>query len=220
MLSNIYGYTSTFGSLAGTARFAGRSARGEGLRDAQNITQLLQAASSGDREASDELFESVYRELRVVAKAQRRNWSGNDTLNTTALINEAYVRLAGTEFSSYRDRSHFFATASKAMRQVLINYAERLATAKRGSNASRVTLPELASISDTTLDELLTINMLLKTLEVKNERQCRLFECRVFGGMTIEETAAALDVSPATVKRDWALLSAWVYRELEQERQS
>ena len=220
MLSNNYGYTLTFGSLAGTARMACCSARGKELSSAQNITQLLQAASAGDRQASDALFESVYRELRVIAKAQRRRWAGHETLNTTALINEAYVRLASTELSSYRDRSHFFATASKAMRQVLINYAERLATAKRGSNALRVTLPELASNNDTTFDDLILINKLLEELEVKNERHCRLFECRVFGGMTIEETAAALDVSPATVKRDWTLLSAWVYREMQQERAS
>jgi RNA polymerase sigma factor (TIGR02999 family) len=220
MLSDNYGYTLTFGSLAGTARIAGCSARGKGLSNAQNITQLLQAASAGDRQASDALFESVYRELRVIAKAQRRGWAGNETLNTTALINEAYVRLASAKLSSYRDRSHFFATASKAMRQVLINYAERLATAKRGSNAIRVTMPELSGNNDTTFDDLIIINNLLEKLEVKNERHCRLFECRVFGGMTIEETAAALDVSPATVKRDWTLLSAWVYREMQQERPS
>ena len=220
MLSDNCGYTLTFGSSAGTARIAGCDARGEGLSDAQNITQLLQAAATGDRKASDALFESVYRELRVIAKAQRRGWTGHETLNTTALINEAYVRLASTELSSYRDRSHFFATASKAMRQVLINYAERLATAKRGSNAFRVTLPELAGNNDATFDELLIINNLLEELEVKNERHCRLFECRVFGGMTIEETAAALGVSPATVKRDWTLLSAWVYREMQHERSS
>ncbi len=220
MLSDNCGYTLTFGSSAGTAQNAGCDARGDGLSDSQNITQLLQAAAAGDRKAGDALFESVYRELRIIAKAQRRGWAGNETLNTTALINEAYVRLASTELSSYRDRSHFFATASKAMRQVLINYAERLATAKRGSNALRVTLPELAGNNDTTFDELLIINKLLGELEVKNERHCRLFECRVFGGMTIEETAAALGVSPATVKRDWTLLSAWVYREMQQEKPS
>lgn len=97
-----------------------------------NITRLLQEASAGNRQASDALFESVYHELRAIAGAQRRRWSGNETLNTTALINEAYVRLANQTLAGYRDRSHFFATASKAMRQILVNYAERLATAKLG----------------------------------------------------------------------------------------
>lgn len=183
-----------------------------------DITQLLQAAASGDRQAAEALFESVYQELRSIAKAQRRRWRGNDTLNTTALISEAYVRLANREQASYEDRSHFFATASRAMRQILINYAERVKAAKRGGEAIRVTLPELAAATEATVDDLLLINDLLDKLEVSNERQCRLFECRVFGGMTIEETANALGISPATVKRDWTLLSAWIYREMNRER--
>ena len=179
-----------------------------------NITQLLQEASAGDRRASDALFESVYQELRAIASAQRRRWSGNETLNTTALINEAYVRLANTTLASYRDRSHFFATASKAMRQVLINYAERLAAAKRGGNPVRITLSALPLRDDNTIEELLHIDTLLKQLESKNARQCHVFECRVFGGMTIDETAAAIDVSPATIKRDWAVVSAWMFGQI------
>lgn len=179
-----------------------------------DITQLLERAASGDRQASDALFESVYQELRTIARAHRRRWSGNDTLNTTALISEAYVKLANRSLDNYRDRAHFFATASRAMRQVLINYAEKLATAKRGQNPMRVTLAGLAMQDDGTVDELLHIDALLTKLEDNNPRQCRLFECRVFGGMTIEETAAALDVSPATVKRDWTVVSAWVLAEI------
>lgn len=179
-----------------------------------DITQLLERAASGDRQASNALFESVYQELRTIARAHRRRWSGNDTLNTTALISEAYVKLANRSLDNYRDRAHFFATASRAMRQVLINYAEKLATAKRGQNPLRVTLAGLAMQDDGTVDELLHIDALLNKLEDNNPRQCRLFECRVFGGMTIEETAAALDVSPATVKRDWTVVSAWVLAEI------
>ncbi len=179
------------------------------------ITQLLQLASTGDQCASDSLFESVYQELRTIARAHRRRWHGNNTLNTTALIHEAYLKLAVGNIADYQSRSHFFATASKAMRQILMNYAERVAAAKRGGNALRVTLSGHMPVTDDTLDDLLIMNELLAQLEKTNARHCRLFECRVFGGMTIEETAAALSVSPATVKRDWALLSAWVYREMK-----
>lgn len=187
------------------------------MSGAGDITRLLQEASAGDRQASDALFECVYQELRVIASAQRRRWSGNETLNTTALINEAYVRLANHTLAGYRDRSHFFATASKAMRQVLINYAERVAAAKRGGNPMRVTLSGLSLRDDSTIEELLHIDTLLNNLEDSNPRHCRVFECRVFGGMTIEETAAALDVSAATVKRDWAVVSAWLFSELSDQ---
>ncbi|HNP35239.1 MAG TPA: ECF-type sigma factor [Woeseiaceae bacterium] len=180
-----------------------------------DITRLLQEASAGSRRASDALFESVYLELRKIAKAQRRRWSGNETLNTTALINEAYVRLAAQDLANYQDRAHFFATASKAMRQVLINYAERYTAAKRGGNALRVTLSGLSLQDASTVDELLLIDSLLNKLEANNPRRCRVFECRVFGGMTVEETATALDVSAATVKRDWTVVSAWLFSEMK-----
>ncbi len=180
----------------------------------KEITKLLKLASDGDPRASDALFSSVYHELKKIARAHRRRWHGNETLNTTALIHEAYLKLANGRVADYKDRSHFFATASKAMRQILMNYAERVSAAKRGGGAMRVTLSGNLPVTDDTVDELLAINELLSEIEKTNARHLRLFECRVFGGMTTEETAAALDVSPATVKRDWALLSAWVYREM------
>jgi len=185
-----------------------------------NITQLLKEASAGDRQASNALFESVYRELRTIASSHRRRWSGNETLNTTALISEAYIRLANQTLAGYRDRSHFFATASKAMRQILINYAESLATAKRGGNQMRVTLTGLSLENDRTIEELLQIDALLTQLEASNPRHCRVFECRVFGGMTIDETAAATDVSAATIKRDWAVVSAWIFSEMSNGTES
>lgn len=185
-----------------------------------DITQMLQEASAGNRQASDALFESVYRELRAIANVQRRRWSGNETLNTTALINEAYVRLASHTLASYQDRSHFFATAAKAMRQVLMNYAERAATAKRGANPLRVTLSGLSLPDDNGIEELLHIDALLTELEDSNARHCRVFECRVFGGMTIDETAAAVDVSAATVKRDWTVVSAWIFSHMNDPESS
>ena len=184
----------------------------------EQITQLLRAAADGDRAASDELFTTVYQELRKIARAHRNRWQGNPTLNTTALIGEAYLKLAKSDLATYESRTHFYATASKAMRQILISYAERAATAKRGGGAVHVTLSELALDGGDTLDDLLVINALLEKLEEENPRHGRLFECRVFGGMTIQETATALEVSPATVKRDWTLLSAWLYRETQRDR--
>jgi RNA polymerase sigma factor (TIGR02999 family) len=186
----------------------------------EQITQLLRAAADGDRHANDELFTTVYEELRKIARANRNRWQGNQTLNTTALIGEAYLKLAKNDLSTYESRTHFYATASKAMRQILISYAERATAAKRGGGALHVTLSDLALDNGDTLDELLVINSLLEKLETENPRHGRLFECRVFGGMTIKETATALEVSPATVKRDWTLLSAWVYRETRREQPS
>lgn len=187
------------------------------MSEPRGITQLLQLASGGDEHANDALFSSVYKELRKIARAQRRRWRGNETINTTVLIHEAYLKLASGKIADYKSRSHFFATASKAMRQILMNYAERVSASKRGGDAVRVTLSGHMPVTEDTLDDLLMINELLTQLEKTNIRHSRLFECRVFGGMTNEETAAALDVSTATVKRDWALLSAWVYRELNAE---
>lgn len=183
-----------------------------------DITQLLQAAAGGDRHASDELFTTVYHELRKIARAHRNRWQGNHTLNTTALIGEVYLKLANKDLASYESRTHFYATASKAMRQILISYAERASAAKRGGDAIQVTLPDLELDSGNTLDELLIINALLEKLEAENPRHGKLFDCRVFGGMTIKETATAIGVSPATVKRDWTLLSAWVFREAQKEQ--
>lgn len=182
----------------------------------RDITRLLQDASAGDRQASDALFETVYDELRSLARSQRRRWSGNNTLNTTALINEAYIKLAKHSLGNYRDRSHFYATASRAMRQILVNYAERVSAAKRGANPVRLTLSALPLGDDNTLLELMQIDSLLCELEERNPRLCRVFELRVFGGMTIKETASAVDVSVATVKRDWAVVSAWIFSRINE----
>ena len=189
---------------------------GQESRDGGRITQLLDAASSGDPSARDALFETVYRELRIIARAHRRRWNGNETLNTTALIHEAYVKFAAGGANRFENRTHFFATASKAMRQVLVNYAEKVAAAKRGGNAVRVTLSGNMPISGDTVDDLLSVNQALEKLQQSNERQARVFECRVFGGMTNDEVAAALEISTATVKRDWSVASAWLYREMRE----
>lgn len=178
------------------------------------ITQLLEASSTGDTRAADALFRNVYQELRIIAQSQRRRWQGNETLNTTALIHEAYVKLADGK-GSYKNRTHFYATASRAMRQVLVNYAERSKADKRSAEYADTEIEGIAQSNATTIEDLLAIDGLLKQLANESERRCQIVECRVFGGMNIEETAEALNISPATVKRDWVLLSAWLYRELK-----
>lgn len=187
------------------------------MHGANDITQLLAAASNGDAQASDRLFESVYSELRKIARAHRRRFDGHHTMNTTALIHEAYLRLAGSGVNDFNDRTHFFSTASKAMRQILVSYARRFNAAKRGGSQRPVTLTDVAATGHRTFDDVLAIDEVLARLEDDNPRHCRIFECRVFGGMTISETASALGISPATVKRDWSVLSAWVYREVSAE---
>lgn len=177
----------------------------------RDITKLLRAAAGGDEQSRDELYRSVYDELYGIAKRQRRRWSGNETINTLALLNEAYLKLSPDGQLSFNDRAHFFATAARAMRQVLLNYAERASAGKRGAGAIRLTWSEDIAMEQDAVAELMQIDACLKALQQRNERHARVFECRVFGGMTVEDTASALGISNATVKRDWQFASSWVY---------
>jgi RNA polymerase sigma factor (TIGR02999 family) len=179
------------------------------------ITLLLDAARGGDAAATESLFNAVYAELRTLASSNRRRWRGNQTMNTTALIHEVYIRLAGNEVPDFANRTHFFATASKAMRQVLVNYAEKQNTAKRGGDAMRITFDETVFSTQASAEELLFLHQLLTDLESENPRRCEIIECRVFGGMTIEEVAEAMAISPATVKREWKLGTAILYRMMQ-----
>lgn len=180
----------------------------------ESITTLLDASRRGEANATDRLFAAVYAELRAIARSQRRRWIGNETINTTALIHEAFIKLAAPEPADFANRTHFYATAARAMRQILVNYSEQQHAAKRGGDRVQVPLEEAEFVTATTADELLDLEALLLKLEGENPRHCRIVECRVFGGMTIEETAEALGLSPATVKRDWQLASARLYRDL------
>lgn len=184
------------------------------------IHRLLLRLRAGERSAFDELVPLVYDELRHVAGQQRRRWQGDDSLNTTALVHEAYVRLAGAPAPAWQDQPHFLAVAATAMRRILIDYAKRRQSAKRGGGRQRVQLDEIEAAlgngraADAGDEALLALNDALDRLKAQDERQSRIVECRFFGGMTIDETAAALDVSPITVKRGWAVAQAWLYREL------
>ncbi|MCC6250823.1 MAG: sigma-70 family RNA polymerase sigma factor [Rubrivivax sp.] len=183
-----------------------------------SVTALLAGARGGDAQAMPALFALVYDELHRLARAQRRRWRGDETMNTTALVHEAFIKLTGGAAPRFEDRRHFFATASKAMRQVLVNYAESRQAAKRGAGAEHVPLDDevhgAALVAEDTVGELLDLERALRALEARSPRQCRVVECRLFGGLSVDETAEALDISPATVKREWQVASALLLRDV------
>ena len=188
---------------------------------ANKVARLLERLQDGDRDAFDELFPLVYRELHDLAQGQRRRWQGDHTLNTTGLLHEAYLKLADQKEPGWTDRSHFLAVASRAMRHILIDYAKRRQTAKRGAGYEKIpfedmrdALREPVGFTPERMDALVALDGSLKRLEVENPRHSRIVECRFFGGMTIKDTAEALGISPATVKRGWSVALAWLHRDL------
>jgi len=179
------------------------------------ITLLLSELRNGDRSAEARLVPLVYAELhRIAARHTRRERPGH-TLQPTDLVHEAYLRLVG-EDQDWRDRRHFFAVASCLMRNILVDYARNRAAAKRGGGAAQVELKESgqASGSTTRVEDLLALDEALSRLSHLEERQCRIVEMRFFGGMSEEEIADVLGISPRSVKRDWASARAWLHTEL------
>ena len=177
--------------------------------------------AGGDRDAFDRLVPLVYDDLREVARRQRRHWNGDDTLGTTALIHETYLRLADQSAPGWSSRPHFLAVASRAMRQVLLDYAKRQHAEKRGGARRRVAVEEIdtalqshSGFAGQHAEALLAVEEALVHLEREDPSLARVVECRFHGGLTIEDSAAALGISPATVKRRWALAQAWLFREL------
>ena len=190
----------------------------------EEVARLLEALQRGDRTALDDLFPLVYEELRAVAHRQRRRWRGDSTLNTTALVHEAYLKLVDQSRAGWESRAHFLATAARAMRHVLINYARDQRAQKRGGGSPKLSLEalgerlegNLASWNDNA-ELLLALDAALEHLERVNERQSRIVECRFFGGMTIPETAAALGISTATVSRGWLTAQLRLYQDIQNE---
>jgi RNA polymerase sigma factor (TIGR02999 family) len=187
------------------------------------VTRLLRELGAGDRRAFDELLPLVYDELHGLAERQRRRWEGDETLNTTALVHEAYLRLVDQSAPQWSSRPHFLAVASRAMRQILLDYAKRKRAAKREGGRPHVQLHEIEAalkgggeveVTEARSEAIIALEDSLQRLEQNDPRQSRIVECRFFGGMTIEETAEALGISPATVKRGWAMAQAWLYRDL------
>jgi len=162
----------------------------------------------------DELFPLVYAELRRIAAREMRREKPGRTLQTTALVHEAYLRLLKDASLSFENRAHFLGVAARAMREILIEHARARSARKRGGGAVRLTLDDLvAPVSSPSID-VLALDEALQRLARLDERHARVVELRYFGGLSVEETAAALELSPATVKRDWTLARAWLFREL------
>ena len=194
-----------------------------GDTDQETVTRLLQELRTGNRQAFSELLPRVYDELHELARMQRRRWEGNETLNATALVHEAYLRMVEQSAPQWVSRPHFLAVASTAMRQILLDYAKRMRAAKRGGGKGPVPLHEVEDalrsaedLSEVGSEAFLALDDSLRRLEKHDRRQSRIVECRFFGGMSIEETAEALGISPATVSRGWAMAQAWLYRDLKQ----
>lgn len=180
------------------------------------ITELLDELAEGRTEAFDELFPQVVTALRGIAHRQLERERDGHTLNTTALVHEAYLKLVADERKSWNNRAHFFAVAARAMRQVLISYARARNAAKRGGGAFHITLDERqAPLPDAQIDELVAIHEALEQLEQLNPRHVRVVECRFFAGLTVDETAEALGLGRATVIRDWRTARAWLRHTLQ-----
>jgi RNA polymerase sigma-70 factor, ECF subfamily len=180
----------------------------------QNITGLLRAWSEGSSKALDELIPLVYDELRRVARAYMRRQRTGQTLQTTALANEAYLRLAGAQGLDWKDRAHFFAVAAQMMRRLLVDATRARCAAKRRGGELRVTFNDQLPIYAGKDANLLAMDDALSALAKRDARKSRVVELRYFGGLSVEETAAVLKISPQSVLRDWKLAKAWLAREL------
>ena len=188
------------------------------------IAALLEELKSGNRDVMNELFTLVYDTLRSEARLHRIRWHGDHTLNTTALVHETYMKLADRSDANYESRSHFLGIASKAMRHILVDYARRRRSLKRGGHVQKVSFEEMhevlenqISLSDDHHEVLVVLDEALNRLAQRDSRAADVVECRLFGGMTIADTAEALDMSPRTVSRDWAMAQAWLLKEIKKE---
>jgi RNA polymerase sigma factor (TIGR02999 family) len=186
-----------------------------------DLTSLLDAVAQGDTAALDAVVTILYDELRGLARQQRRRWQGNYTLDSTALVHEAYLKLVRQKRLKTASRAHFLALASRAMRHVLTNYAQEQRARKRGGGLDRVSLRDVVQTTaqagpagGDAAAALVSLDRALTELETVHGRACRVVECRFFGGLSVEETAVALGVSTRTVKRDAAYAQAWLNRAL------
>lgn len=180
----------------------------------QEITNLLLKWSGGDKDALDKLIPFVYPELRRIARQYMRRENKQHTLQTSALINEAYLRLVDQQTVVWQDRAHFFAVAAQVMRHILIDHARRYAYAKRGAGAQRITLDGVVTAAVGRAAEFVELDEALRRLAEIDPRKEKIVELRFFGGLTVEETSEVLGVSAITVKRDWRSARAWLLREI------
>lgn len=187
---------------------------------AAQITELLVAWHAGDAEALDRLVPLIHVELRRLAHQYMAGERPGHLLQTTALVNEAYLRLVDSSRVRWQNRSHFFAVSAQVMRRILVDFARARQTLKRGGDAVHVSLDDARAISSEASAELIALDDALKTLTTFDHRKSRVIELRFFGGLTVEETAEVLNVSPITVMRDWGLAKAWLLRELDRHHDS
>ncbi|MCA1617141.1 MAG: sigma-70 family RNA polymerase sigma factor [Acidobacteria bacterium] len=180
----------------------------------QNVTALLHEWGRGDRGALDRLMPVIYEELRHQAARYLRQERPGHTLQTTALIHEAYLRLVDQKNVQWQNRAHFFAIAAQLMRRILVDHARQRQAAKRGGAALRLTLDEAMALSEEPDVNLVVLDEALNRLAVIDPQQSRVVELRFFSGLSVEETAEALRISPRTVKRDWNVAKAWLRREI------
>jgi RNA polymerase sigma-70 factor, ECF subfamily len=181
------------------------------------VTQLLLEWSQGDEAAPEKLMPLVYAELRRMAHRYMASQNRGHTLQTTALIHEAYLRLDNQSEKQFQNRSHFFAVAAQAMRQILVDYARSKQAEKHGGGAQQVPLDEALTVSEGRAAELVALDDALKELSHVDSRKCQVVELRYFGGLSVEETAEVLKVSAVTVMRDWSMAKAWLHRELSKK---
>jgi RNA polymerase sigma factor (TIGR02999 family) len=184
------------------------------------VTKLLLRWREGDRQALEQLMPLVYAELRRMASHHLRRERGDHTLQSTALVHEAYLRLAGQDPPQWQNRAHFFAIAARLMRQILVDHARTRDAAKRGSGACTLSLDETIGLPQKVNLDVLDLDKALTELSEMDGQQGRIVELRFFGGLTIEDTSEVLGVSPATVKRDWLVARAWLLRAMTGEAQT
>jgi RNA polymerase sigma-70 factor (ECF subfamily) len=184
------------------------------------ITQLLKDWGNGDQAARDELMPLVYEELSRMAHEHMRKERPGHTLQTSALVNEAFLRLVGQKEVHWQNRAHFFGIAAQMMRRILVDYARKSRYAKRGGGAHKMSLDEALIVSEERSAEVVALDETLKRLAEFDPRKSQIVEFRFFGGLSIEETAEVLAVSPGTVMRDWTLAKAWLRREMSSDASS
>lgn len=182
----------------------------------KEITELLLAWNRGDRSALDQLIPLVHKELHRLAKHYMRQERAGHTLQTTALVNEAYLRLIDSSKVRWQNRAHFFAVSAQLMRRILVDFARTHHNLKRGGGARRMSLDEALVVSAELDADLVALDDALSTLATLDPRQSQVVELRFFGGLSVDETAEVLKISPTTVRRDWTLARAWLHRALSQ----
>ena len=183
----------------------------------EEVTQLLVAWGNGNKAALEKLMPLVYDELRRLAHHYMRREHPGHTLQTTALVNEAYFRLVDQKHVHWQNRAHFFAISAQLMRRILIDHARSHQFVKRGGGAHKVSLDEVAVVAQEQAADLLALDDALRSLAAIDERKGRIVELRFFGGLSTEETAEALKISPRTVMREWSMAKAWLYRAISNE---